>query len=234
MLKYLNKKSKHGSAVHIWFDSQDDTACRMWSTGGMSKRGHEIVDSAPAGKRICSLCLGAVSRGVKKTKNIRPATRPHSHGVKATPAPVVISATATKVWTDGSCYPNPGPGGWAWHDGDLSEQGGEVATTNNRMELMAILRAMEAFPAGTELAIHSDSQYCVNGLTIWSASWRKGNWMRKDGPLANRDLWLLLERQKERTKSSFIWVRGHDGDAGNERADALAEEARRRTAGEID
>lgn len=73
------------------------------------------------------------------------------------------------IWTDGSCHPNPGPGGWAWHDGNKREEfGGEPATTSNRMELIAILMAMRAHEDDTQLTIHSDSQYCVNGLTVWS------------------------------------------------------------------
>lgn len=135
------------------------------------------------------------------------------------------------IWTDGACDPNPGIGGWGWHRSDgASQVGGEARTTNNRMELTAILRAMQALPDGAAAVIHSDSTYCVNGLTVWAKSWAKRNWMQKghnkSEPLANRDLWLALEAEKKRVSVKFKWVRGHNGDPGNERADKLANEGR--------
>lgn len=128
------------------------------------------------------------------------------------------------IWTDGSCYPNPGgAGGWGWHDGQgRHEHGGERVTTNNRMEMTAILRAMQAQPDGAHVVICSDSQYCVNGLTTWKAGWKRKNWMKKGEPMPNRDLWIELDRQQGRIKATFMWVRGHNGDAGNELADRLA------------
>lgn len=132
------------------------------------------------------------------------------------------------IWTDGSCYPNPGPGGWGWHDGkERQEYGGERATTNNRMELTAILRAMQAQPNGASVLIYSDSQYCVNGLTAWKTGWKRKNWMKKGEPMPNRDLWIELDRQQERINATFLWVRGHNGDVGNEIADELAAQGRR-------
>lgn len=127
------------------------------------------------------------------------------------------------LWTDGSCHPNPGPGGWAWHDGNEREAcGGERHTTNNRMELIAILMALRAHDDGVKLAVYSDSQYCVNGLTVWSPGWKRNNWKKKGEPMPNRDLWLALEEQKARLHAQFRWVRGHAGDPNNERADRLA------------
>ena len=132
-----------------------------------------------------------------------------------------------QIWTDGSCYPNPGPGGWAWHDGNgRFEIGGEIGATNNRMEMTAILRAMQAQTHGAQVLIYSDSQYCVNGLTIWKSGWQRKNWMKKGEPMPNRDLWIELHRQQERINASFAWVRGHCGDAGNELADQLAARGR--------
>lgn len=137
-----------------------------------------------------------------------------------------------QIWTDGSCYPNPGPGGWAWHDGKgRFEHGGEVSGTNNSMELTAILRAMQAQPNGASVVIFSDSQYCVNGLTIWKAGWKRKAWMKKGEPMPNRDLWMALDRQQARINASFEWVRGHNGDAGNELADRLAAAGRESVAG---
>lgn len=143
----------------------------------------------------------------------------------------VISAEKLTVWTDGACEPNPGQGGWGWHRSDGAHQfGGEPVTTNNRMEMTAILRALEALPDGAQITVLSDSMYCVNGLTIWAKAWARRNWMQKGAhkaePLANRELWLALEAQKRRVKAEFRWVRGHNGDPGNERADELAEMGR--------
>lgn len=128
-----------------------------------------------------------------------------------------------QVWTDGSCEPNPGPGGWGWHrdDGEM-EYGGEMDTTNNRMEMTAILQALRKLPDGVAVRVFSDSQYCIKGLTEWRAGWRRKNWMKKGEPMPNRDLWIALEEQISRVRATFVWVRGHNGDGGNERADELA------------
>ncbi|MDR2195728.1 MAG: ribonuclease HI [Gallionellaceae bacterium] len=133
-----------------------------------------------------------------------------------------------EIWTDGACEPNPGMGGWGYvmHDpmGVVSEVCcGELETTNNRMELTAILMAMRALPGGATATVYSDSQYCVNGLTIWRKNWMKRDWRRKSGEaMPNRDLWLDLESEMKRVKVLFRWVRGHSGNAGNERADWLS------------
>lgn len=133
-----------------------------------------------------------------------------------------------EAWTDGACEPNPGAGGWGYlmHRADgcrVEDCGGERNTTNNRMELTAILMALKALPDGAVAVIHSDSQYAVKGLTVWSPGWARRDWHKKDGrPMPNRDLWLELETQKRRVKATFRWVRGHNGNYGNERADALA------------
>lgn len=133
-----------------------------------------------------------------------------------------------QVWTDGACAPNPGPGGWGYlmlrpGGGIVEEFGGELITTNNRMELTAILMALKSLGDGKPAVIHSDSQYAVSGLTVWSKSWARRGWHKKDGnQMPNRDLWVALEAQKQRVRAAFKWVRGHSGDPGNERADALA------------
>lgn len=105
----------------------------------------------------------------------------------------------------------------------VEDYGGERDTTNNRMEMTAILMALKALPNKAVAAIRSDSQYCINGLTIWRNGWMRRQWKKKDGaPMPNRDLWLALEEQRARVKPTFVWVRGHNGDVGNERADHLA------------
>lgn len=128
-----------------------------------------------------------------------------------------------EIWTDGGCHPNPGAGGWGWVRCDGAEEfGGEFDTTNNRMEMTAILKALVKLPDGADVKVYSDSQYCVKGLTVWRNGWRKKNWMKQGAPMINRDLWMELETHLSRTRASFHWVRGHNGNRMNERADALA------------
>lgn len=132
-----------------------------------------------------------------------------------------------EAWTDGCAFPNPGIGGWGYHmhtdAGFVREDcGGERFTTNNRMELTAILEALKSLPDGACALVYSDSKYCVNGLTVWSIGWAKRDWRKKGEDMPNRDLWLALEEQKRRVKARFVWVRGHSGNEGNERADYLA------------
>ena len=135
---------------------------------------------------------------------------------------------AINVWTDGACEPNPVVGGWGYVirvGGDVAESfGGERHTTNNRMELTAVLMAMSALADDAQAMIYSDSTYVVNGLTTWRARWRKREWCKTTGePMPNRDLWRLLEAQLLRVQDArFCWVREHSGDPGNERADELA------------
>lgn len=132
-----------------------------------------------------------------------------------------------KIWTDGGCEPNPGAGGFGWVRDD-GEQfcGGDLNTTNNRMEMTAILHALQQLPSGTKATVHSDSQYCVNGLTTWRSGWKRKNWLKAGKPMPNRDLWLAMEDQLNRLRVDFVWVRGHNGDVNNEMADKLATEGR--------
>lgn len=139
-----------------------------------------------------------------------------------------MSTSTTLIWTDGACWPNPGRGGWGYvmqhHDGAVTEaSSGSAQTTNNAMELTAVLEALRALPDGSVATIHSDSQYVVYGLTSWSKKWVRRGWIHKDGkPIPNTDLWKLLLDQAQRVQTTFVWVRGHAGDPGNGRADALA------------
>lgn len=133
-----------------------------------------------------------------------------------------------KIWTDGACEPNPGLGGWGWHRSDgRSACGGEEATTNNRMEMTAILEALRELPDGAQGLVISDSQLCIKGLTVWRKGWAKKDWMRNGVPMKNRDLWVALEAEVVRVRPHFQWVKGHSGDPGNEKADQLAEFGRR-------
>jgi ribonuclease HI len=139
-----------------------------------------------------------------------------------TPSPERI-----EIWTDGACSGNPGPGGWGAlirSNGDVTElRGGEAATTNNRMELMAAISALEWAPKASTVILHTDSQYVKDGLTKWMAGWKRNGWKTADKkPVKNQDLWLRLDAAAAAHKVDWRWVRGHNGDEGNERADALA------------
>lgn len=135
-----------------------------------------------------------------------------------------------KIWTDGSCLGNPGPGGWAFvaTDGkNIAERsGGECDTTNNRMELTAVIRAISAARRHNEIEIHTDSQYVKNGMQTWIKNWRKNNWRTADRkPVKNKELWIMLDELASQVKIHWVWVRGHNGNEMNERCDELARTA---------
>ena len=136
-------------------------------------------------------------------------------------------ADRVTIHTDGACRGNPGPGGWGavLVAGDHRRElyGGEPETTNNRMELTAAIRALEALKRRCEVDLYTDSTYVRNGIQSWLAKWKASEWRtaaRK--PVANRDLWEALDQAAARHEVRWHWVKGHSGDAGNERADALA------------
>jgi ribonuclease HI len=131
------------------------------------------------------------------------------------------------VWTDGACSGNPGPGGWGailtfnGHERELS--GGEQLTTNNRMELMAAIQALEALTRDCEVELHTDSQYLREGVMGWIHGWKKNGWKTAaKKPVKNVELWQRLDAATHRHKIDWRWVKGHAGDVMNERADALA------------
>lgn len=132
-----------------------------------------------------------------------------------------------KIWTDGSCLGNPGPGGWAFvaTDGkNIAERcGGEKDTTNNRMELTAVIKALSAARRHSELELHTDSQYVKNGMESWVKNWKRNNWRTADKkPVKNQDLWMQLDELSGKIKIHWCWVRGHAGNEMNERCDILA------------
>jgi len=132
-----------------------------------------------------------------------------------------------KIWTDGACSGNPGPGGYGailqFGEREKELSGGESATTNNRMELMAAIVALEALTRPCAVDLHTDSQYVRNGVTQWIAGWKARGWKTADRkPVKNEELWRRLEEASERHDVAWHWVRGHAGDEMNERADALA------------
>src|SRR6185369_5123093 len=137
------------------------------------------------------------------------------------------AAEAIDLFTDGACSGNPGPGGWGailrWRGHEKELSGGEAATTNNRMELLAAIRGLEAIKRPARVRIHTDSQYVMKGITQWVKSWKARGWKTADKkPVANVDLWKELEAAVAPHDATWHWVRGHSGHAENERADALA------------
>jgi ribonuclease HI len=134
---------------------------------------------------------------------------------------------AVQIYTDGACKGNPGPGGWgAWlrsgmHDKELF--GGEVQTTNNRMELTAVIEALGSLKRPCKVKLHTDSQYVKNGISVWIHDWKRRGWRTADKkPVKNEDLWRKLDDAVQGHDIEWIWVKGHAGDPGNERADGLA------------
>jgi ribonuclease HI len=131
------------------------------------------------------------------------------------------------IFTDGACSGNPGPGGWGailtagGHEKEI--KGGEAYTTNNRMEMMAAIRALEALKRPCRVELHTDSQYLRQGVTEWLAGWKARGWKTADKkPVKNEDLWRELDAARARHTVDWRWVKGHAGHPMNERADALA------------
>ena len=135
-----------------------------------------------------------------------------------------------RIYTDGACSGNPGPGGWGAMllHGDTTHElsGAEPDTTNNRMELMAAIQGLEALKRACEVTIITDSKYVMQGMEQWIHGWRKNGWKTAaKQPVKNADLWQRLSAAAERHTLTWEWVRGHTGDVGNERVDALARAA---------
>lgn len=142
---------------------------------------------------------------------------------KARPA----APTPVKIWCDGACSGNPGPGGW----GSIVEEeglrrelsGGRSHTTNNQMELQGLIEALKSVPAGTRVEICTDSKYVVDGVSSWIKGWKRNGWMTASKqPVKNRELWQELDELLQARPHKMLWVRGHNGHAENERCDELA------------
>jgi ribonuclease HI len=132
-----------------------------------------------------------------------------------------------EIWTDGACSGNPGPGGWGvlLCKGAVEKElyGGELDTTNNRMELMATIKALEALKKPCSVTLYTDSNYVKNGITTWIKGWLAKNWKTAGGqPVKNQDLWQMLLDATKPHNIIWKWVKGHSGDVNNDRADALA------------
>jgi ribonuclease HI len=131
------------------------------------------------------------------------------------------------IYTDGACRGNPGPGGWGalliFGEKEKALTGGEPLTTNNRMELMAAIQALEALTRPCRVELHTDSQYVRKGVTEWIHGWKKRGWLTADKkPVKNEDLWRRLDAARERHTVDWRWVKGHSGHPLNERVDGLA------------
>lgn len=142
------------------------------------------------------------------------------------------------IYTDGACRGNPGPGGWGailiagGREKELC--GGEPATTNNRMELMAAIRALEALNKPCKVELHTDSTYVKNGVTQWIHGWKARGWKTADkSPVKNEDLWKRIDQARARHEVDWRWVKGHAGHELNERADGLANKGMREMLGEV-
>ncbi len=139
------------------------------------------------------------------------------------------------IYTDGGCDPNPGPGGWGVVI--ISEKvkrefsGSHPNSTNNRMELTAAIQALNSIHSPSEITLYTDSQYLQRGIEEWMPKWLSRNWKGSSGPVANQDLWKALLEAAKPHHITWKWVRGHTGDANNERADRLVHEARKKLVG---
>ncbi|MEC9346748.1 MAG: ribonuclease HI [Pseudomonadota bacterium] len=145
-------------------------------------------------------------------------------------------ASRVEIWTDGACSGNPGPGGWGaiLRSGTSEKElsGGDPATTNNRMEMLAVINALEALKRSCEITLHTDSRYVLDGITKWLPGWKARGWKTAaKQPVKNEDLWRRMDDLVGRHRIDWRWVKGHSGDPGNERADELARTAIRDLAG---
>ena len=133
-----------------------------------------------------------------------------------------------EIYTDGACSGNPGVGGWGcvlrYRENEKELSGGELQTTNNRMELTAVIEALKALKTHCNVTLYTDSKYVMNGITEWLDEWKKNGWKTKSkkNEVKNIDLWQKLDELSSKHEIRFVWVKGHNGDAGNERVDTLA------------
>jgi ribonuclease HI len=146
------------------------------------------------------------------------------------PGPADDATGVVQIFTDGACSGNPGPGGWAailrFGDAEKEIAGGEILTTNNRMELTAAIKGLETLKRPCTVTLYTDSRYVMDGITQWMPRWKANGWKTSDKkPVKNGDLWVALDSAASRHKLTWRWVEGHSGHPENERADRLARSA---------
>lgn len=142
----------------------------------------------------------------------------------------VAEGDTIDVYTDGSCLGNPGPGGWGavflYKDNRANISGAERATTNNKMELLATIKALQAIKKNVKIVLHTDSTYVKNGITNWIENWVKNNWISTaKKPVKNRELWESLLQETQNKDITWVWVKGHSDDTNNNNADFIAKSA---------
>lgn len=152
---------------------------------------------------------------------------PRDKATRRWTCPSFAMSEIINVYTDGACKGNPGPGGWGvllrWNGHEKELFGGEPQTTNNRMELRAVIEALAALKRDAKVRLYTDSKYVHDGITGWIHNWKKRGWKTANKkPVKNVDLWQQLDRQAEQHSIEWVWVKGHAGHDGNERADVLA------------
>lgn len=140
---------------------------------------------------------------------------------------LILDSNTVEIFTDGACRGNPGPGGWGaflrYQGHEKKIYGGEAQTTNNRMELTAVIQALRTLKKSCKIVLTTDSKYVHDGLTSWMSKWKKNNWRTADKkPVKNIDLWQELDQEIPKHQIQWLWVRGHTGHNGNEIADQLA------------
>lgn len=199
--------------------------------------------NTPQGSPCVPRCIHAAGRLRSPTRNTLnvmtfQSGNPDAAVEVASPDPEEDQRRLIEIWTDGSCRPNPGPGGWAAilrnAEGRTREVSGrEADTTNNRMELRAAIAGLEALKRPARVTVYADSEYVVRGMTLWLPRWKRCRWRTAKGkPVVNADLWGRLAAAAEGHEVAWRWTQGHAGDPMNARADALANAARERRAGQ--
>ena len=138
-----------------------------------------------------------------------------------------MSSNKLEIYTDGACLGNPGPGGWAALIIDNNQEkilsGNNEMTTNNRMELLAVIKALESINHHLEITIYTDSKYVINGITSWIKKWKTNDWKNSSKtPVKNIDLWKILDVSSQKKKIKWVWVKGHSGNTYNDKVDEIA------------
>jgi ribonuclease HI len=225
---YAVRKGRQPGIYEAWFGAEGAEA-QVKGVAGAEYRGFVTLEEAQAW-----LAGGNEPQPVERQQlSFLPGQSEKSAQVQAAPpdAPAQeVDDERVVIYTDGACDPNPGPGGWAAllfiRGREQILTGGAAETTNNRMELTAAVQALGALKEPSRVEVYTDSEYLRRGITEWLAGWKRRGWQRKDGELANVDLWQALDQAIQAHQVEWHWVRGHAGNRENARVDGLARWAR--------